>query len=204
MGWIDGEVYGVPAVWHNGDDSRNGSLMVLSKDGWGMALLVNSSSPLSELEPTEYLASGVTRMLAGKEPLPTGMPSIGRTYLVFDAVLLALSVPVAASALRLPRWHRNLRRRLPTRPPWRTVLTGLRAAVEVLLAAAIVLAVPAWIGSWPLLMFGVPDLAWWLLLASGVLATTGLIRVALLALALIRGGAGKAAARTPSRDGARG
>jgi CubicO group peptidase (beta-lactamase class C family) len=186
MGWIDGEVYGVPAVWHNGDDSRNGSLMVLSKNGWAMALLVNSSSPLSELEPTEYLASGVTRLLEGKEPLPTGMPSIGRTYLVFDAVLLALSVPILAAALRLPRWHRNLRRRLPTRPPWRTALTGLRAAAEVLVAVAVLLLVPRWIGSWSLLAFGVPDLAWWLLAASGVLAATGLARGALLARELTR------------------
>ena len=160
--------------------------MVLSKNGWAMALLVNSSSPLSELEPTEYLASGVTRLLEGKEPLRTGMPSIGRTYLVFDAVLLALSVPILASALRLPRWHRNLRRRLPTRPPWRTALTGLRAAAEVLVAVAVLLLVPRWIGSWSLLAFGVPDLAWWLLAASGVLAATGLARGALLARELTR------------------
>jgi CubicO group peptidase (beta-lactamase class C family) len=207
MGWIDGEVYGVPAVWHNGDDSRNGSLMVLSEKGWGMALLVNSSNPLSDLEPTEYLASGVTRLLAGKEPVPTGMPSIGRTYLAFDAVLLALSVPVAAAALLMPRWYRNLRRRLPGRPPWRTALSALRAAAEVLLATGVLLLVPWWIGSWSLLSFGVPDLAWWLAAASGVLMATGLARGALLARVQIRAGrtgAGKMTASPPMRPRARG
>ena len=186
MGWIDGKVYGVPAVWHNGDDSRNGSLMVLSENGWGMALLINSSNPLSELEPTDHIASGVTRLLDGKEPVPTGLPSIGRTYLVFDGVLLALSIPILAAALRLPWWYRILRRRLPSRRPWRVALTALRAATEILGAVAILMTIPRWIGSWSLLMFGVPDLAWWLLFASGVILATGLTRGALLARELAR------------------
>lgn len=186
MGWIDGKVYGVPAVWHNGDDSRNGSLMVLSENGWGMALLMNSSNPLSELEPTDHVASGVTRLLDGQEPVPTGLPSIGRTYLVFDGVLLVLSIPIVAAALRLPWWYRILRRRLPARRPWRVVLTALRATTEILVSVAILLAIPWWIGSWSLLMFGVPDLAWWLLVASGVILVTGLTRGALLARELAR------------------
>jgi CubicO group peptidase (beta-lactamase class C family) len=188
MGWIDGRVYGVPAVWHNGDDSRNGSLMALADSGWGMALLVNSSNPLSELEPTDYLASGVTRLLDGQEPTPTGLPSIGRTYLVFNAILFVLSLPILAAAARLPWWLRNLRRRLLGRGRRRTALTALRAAAEILFATAILLAVPWWIGSWGLLMFGVPDLAWWLLIASGVTMATGIVRGALLARELIRAG----------------
>jgi len=196
MGWVNGKVHGVPAVWHNGDDSRNGSLMVISEEGWAMALLLNSSNPLSELEPTTHIASGVTRLLAGKEPVPTGMPSIGWTYLVFDGVLLALSVPILAAALRLPRWHRNLglRRRTPAGSPWRAYLGALRAAAEVLIAVAVLLLVPRWIGSWPLLVFGVPDLAWWLLAAAGVLILTGLARGALLTRELIREGGSSAGA----------
>ena len=181
--------------------------MVISEEGWGMALLVNSSNPLSELEPTDHLASGVTRLLAGKEPVPTGVPSVGRTYLVFDAVLLALSIPIVAAAARLPRWYRNLRRRLPGRPPWRAALTALRAAAEVLSAVAVLLLVPWWIGSWPLLAFGVPDLALWLAVASGVLMTTGLAHGALLAWELFRPsstGVARPAAPPSFRPGARG
>jgi hypothetical protein len=36
---------------------------------------------------------------------------------VFDAILLALSIPIVAAAARLPRWYRNLRRRRLTRAP---------------------------------------------------------------------------------------
>ena len=201
MGWIEGKVYGVPAVWHNGDDSRNGSLMVLSEDGWAMALLINSSNPLSELEPTDYIASGVTRLLDEQEPVPTGLPSIGRTYLVVDAVLLALSIPILAAALRLPWWYRSLRRRLPERRPLRVVLTALRAGTEILVPVAILMAIPQWIGSWSLLMFGVPDLAWWLLDASGLILATGLTRAALLAWELAR--TAKGATPPSSRPGAR-
>ena len=187
MGWVNGKAYGVPAVWHNGDDSRFGSLRVMSKRGWGMVLLLNSSNPLSELEPTQYIASGATRLLAGLDPEPTGMTTIRTTYLVVDGVLLALSVLILVSAARLPRWSRNLRQRHPARRPWRTSLTALRAAAEILFPFGILLLVPWRIGSWPLMIFGVPDLAWWLLGASTITVATGLTRGALLAREVVRG-----------------
>jgi len=186
MGWVDGKVHGVPAVWHNGDDSRNGSLMVMSKSGWGMALLVNSSNPLSELEPTQYILSGVTRLLDGKEPALTVMPSIGRTYLVVDSVMLVLTVPILVAAVRLPWWYKNLRRQLPMRRWWRTALTVLRGVAEMLAAIAILLTIPRLYASWSLLTFGVPDLAWWLLAASAIILMTGLVHSGLFARALTR------------------
>jgi CubicO group peptidase (beta-lactamase class C family) len=191
MGWVDGMIYGVPAVWHNGDDSRFGSIMVMAKTGWGMALMVNSSNPLSELEPTEYLFSGATRLLGGLEPNDIGLPYVGTVYLVFNSILFALSVLLLAGALRLPAWNRRLRRSLPGRPVWRSVLSGLRVAGELLLAVAIIIGVPALISSWDLLFFGVPDLGGWLAAASAVLMASGLTRGVLLTRALFQARAGE-------------
>ena len=183
MGWVDGLAYGVPAVWHNGDDSRNGSLLVMTKRGWGMAVLINSSHPLSDLEPTEAIVSGATRLLGGLEPVPTGLTSITMIYLVVDSIVIVLSLLILANMLQLPIRQRQLISK------WSRVRLGLEllhVVVEIGIAAAIFIGIPRLYFSWQLMLFGVPDLAGWLLGTAIILAITGVIRGVLLVQALLR------------------
>lgn len=197
MGWFTGEIHGVPAVWHGGGDLRNSAVLVMAEDGWGMALLVNSGDYLTGSEPTAHIASGVVRLLDGKEPVPLGRPSIGYTYRVLDLVLAALTLPVLAAAVRLPWWYRGLRRRfLANGPGRRTTLTVLRVAVELLLPVAALTLGPelalapaleselfaSWRNAWA----AVPDLVLWLSVVAGVLLAVGLVRGVLLARELAR------------------
>jgi CubicO group peptidase (beta-lactamase class C family) len=69
MGWIDGEINGVPVVWHNGDTGDFHATMILvPKSKWGVVLLMNGSNDLrGSLDTT---ANGVVARLVGIEPPP--------------------------------------------------------------------------------------------------------------------------------------
>src|SRR5215216_4475692 len=89
MGWIDGEIDGVPIVWHNGDTGDFHATMVLvPKSKWGVVVLMNGSNGQGNLDT---IANGVVARLVGVESPPSPGPFQNPLMITF---LLILAVGV--------------------------------------------------------------------------------------------------------------
>jgi hypothetical protein len=197
MGWVNGSLAGVPAIWHGGNLAHFHALLLIEpQTHWGAILLVNANTLISPALAS--LDAGVTRLLAGQTPQAS--TSLTTFYLIFDGVLAVLSALAVFPLLRLRRWSSRFEQRQRRRPQF--LQLGLRLTWDVALPVALLLgaslvaslsSAPSW--SWILL--GWPDLGSWILAICALLLLTAILR-AVLAIRVLRRTAAQRSAVTPS------
>src|SRR5437764_8607250 len=170
MGWATGAFQGVPVVAHDGETWSFKSLQLMDiQNGWGMALLLNATNQFpSQDEPYRALENGILDRLEGRHGAAAG-PSLQVQYAVLDAVLLALSAAILSGLVRLPAWNHRLGRRLQESLGLARAVA--RTAFEVALPLVVLVLGPSLVSviSWPLALTVAADVAWWTLVASGLL-----------------------------------
>jgi CubicO group peptidase (beta-lactamase class C family) len=202
MGWVNGPLAGVPAIWHDGNNAvASTRLLIEPQTHWGAILLVNGNTliPVDGANTAlTSLADGVTRLLVGQPPQAS--TSLTTFYLIFDSILVVLSALALWPLLRLRRWSRKFGQRLQQRPQF--LRLGLRLTWDVVLPVALLLGVSLLASelgatSWDWILLGWPDLGSWVLAICALLLLTGVIR-AVLAVRVIRRKAAETSAATPS------
>jgi hypothetical protein len=195
MGWINGTLAGIPAIWHDGAEPNfTTRLLIEPQTRWGAILLVNANNWIPIDGGNTALTSledGVTRLLAGQAPQAS--LSLGTFYLIIDGVLLVLSALALWPLLRLPRWSRRFEQRQQRKPQF--LRLGLRLTWDVALPVALLLLLLFFINNfngetfydvWVLW----PDLDSWLLVICALLLLTAVIRAVLAIRVLQRTRAG--------------
>jgi CubicO group peptidase (beta-lactamase class C family) len=108
MGWFVGPLNGIPAISHGGDVANFHADMVLVPDGqWGIVLLANGNNGLNNSRIAS-IASGVTSLVVGKEPVFEARSGFRPTLLtVILIVAVAQGLEIGRTALLLRRWWRE-------------------------------------------------------------------------------------------------
>jgi hypothetical protein len=169
LGWREGRIGGVRAVHHGGivPDFR-GKMVMLPDSGWGVVVLTNVSSAIPwPVAPTSHrLADDIAVRLAG-QPLPPPESRHRSTFAVIAAgmgiLLLAQlrTIVREVRAARQPGHHAGAARRA-----WRA------GAIDVVFLVGIALLPKLVELSWPDLIVGAPDLAWWLIAMASLTSIT--------------------------------
>jgi CubicO group peptidase (beta-lactamase class C family) len=200
MGWIDGEMDGVPIVWHNGDTGDFHATMILVPEReWGMVVLMNGSNGQGNLDTT---ANGVVARLLGVEPPPSPGPFQNPIMISFLVILAAGVLQISGivrSVVLARRWRAKGARR-----PHGVVGVGLRVGLPLvlnLLWAVILLVVLPPVFSLPLQTLMFQDLGLTMLLSGGLALIWGVVlRPVLVLLALrTKGAPGDAGAPEKAR-----
>src|SRR6266487_4141290 len=203
MGWINGTLAGIPAIWHDGAEPNfTTRLLIEPQTHWGAVLLVNANNfiPVDGV-PNSALTSledGVTRLLAGQAPQAS--LSLTTLYLIIDGVLVVLSAMAIFPLLRLRRWSRRFEQRQQRRPQF--IRLGLRLTWDVALPVALLLLLLFFVNNFNGATFydvwlTYPDLDSWLLVICALLLLTGIIR-AVLAIRVLRRKGAETSAVKPS------
>jgi len=194
MGWVNGPLAGVPAIWHDGNNVvASTRLLIEPQTHWGAILLVNGNNliPVDGANTAlTSLADGVTRLLTGQTPQAS--TSLTTFYLIFDSILVVLSALALWPLLRLRRWSRKFEQRQQRRPQF--LRLGLRLTWDIALPLAILLGVSLFASllgatSWDWILLGWPDLGSWILAICALLLLTGIVRAVLAIRVLRRKGA---------------
>jgi hypothetical protein len=116
--------------------------------------------------------------LATNQPLPEQGLGIRRLYLIFDLVILALTIVLVLWLARIPGRHRRLAQRGIVR--WSSLVwrTGLAAVVHFawpLVLLYLALNVPAW----KVLAMMQPDLSYWLEAVAMIVFLKGVLEISL-------------------------
>jgi Beta-lactamase len=202
MGWNNGILAGIPAIWHDGAEPNVSTrLLIEPQTHWGAVLLFNANSFIPVDGANSALTSleaGVTRMLAGQAPLAS--LSLTTLYLIIDGVLVVLSVLAIFPLLRLRRWARRFEQRQRQRPQF--IRLGLRLTWDVALPVALLLLLLFFVNNFNGATFydvwlTYPDLDSWLLVISALLLLTAASR-AVLAIRVLRRKGAETPAVTPS------
>jgi hypothetical protein len=200
MGWVNGSLGGVLAIWHDGDNAHFHALLLIEPQiHWGAVLLVNANNflPVDGAGNTalQSLQNGLARLLAGQAPQASS--SLTTVYLIIDGVLVVISALAIFQLLRLRRWSRRFEQRRQ-----RFVRLGLRLTWDVALPLALLLGVSLLASAlgatnWYEILLGWPDLGSWVLAICALLLLTDIIR-AVLAIRVLRRKAAETSAVKPS------
>src|SRR6266487_3458383 len=201
MGWNNGTLAGIPAIWHDGAEPNVSTrLLIEPQTHWGAILLLNGNNFIPVDGANSALTSleaGVTRLLAGQAPQAS--MSLTTLYLIIDGVLVVLSALAIFPLLRLRRWSRRFEQRQRQRPQF--IRLGLRLTWDVALPLALLLLLLFFVNALGETFYGVwllyPDLDSWLLVISALLLLTAVSR-AVLAIRVLRRTAAQTSAVTPS------
>ena len=194
MGWVNGPLAGVPAIWHDGDNINvYVRLLIEPQTHWGAILLVNANNFIPVDGANSALTSleaGVTRLLAGQAPQDS--MSLTTLYLIIDGVLVVLSALAIFPLLRLRRWSRRFEQRQRRRPQF--IRLGLRLTWDIALPVALLLLLLFFVNNFNGATFYdvwlvYPDLDSWLLVICALLLLTGVLRAVLAIRVLRRTGA---------------
>ena len=194
MGWNNGTLAGIPAIWHDGAEPNVSTrLLIEPQTHWGAVLLVNANSAIPVDGANSALTSleaGVTRLLAGQAPQVS--LSLTTLYLIIDGVLLVLSALAIFPLLRLRRWSRRFEQRQRQRPQF--IRLGLRLTWDVALPLALLLLLLFFVSNFNGETFyevwvTYPDLVSWILVISALLLLTAVLRAVLAIRVLRRKGA---------------
>jgi hypothetical protein len=136
----------------------------------------HGSDPLDGVT-TRGMAESVLS-LATNQPLPAQGPGNGPLYLIFDLVILALTVVLILSLARIPGRHQRLAQRGITRLSGlvrRSVLAAVVHFAWPLLLLYLALKVPVW----RVFVMFQPDLSYWLEAVAMIVFLKGLLEIAL-------------------------
>ena len=201
LGWKTAPLGGVPVIQHYGDNYYyHGLAFIEPETRRGAVLLMNGNGALAGATAYKEIEEGVARLLAGQEPAPASSLSLGRRYLLVDAVLGGLLALALWPLLRLRGWAARLRQRHRAGRP-RLALVALRLGWEfgapLVLLGGVRLFIGANLGaqSWAEILQAFPDFTLWLWALALLVLLTGALRLALTRRVLRRsdGGRGPAA-----------
>ena len=204
MGWhvgpTNGVPNGVPTVWHDGSTpTYHSNLVLVPHRQWGVVLLANAEGFPQDTR-ISGIATGVTNMLVGQEPLATKSdPFILGVYIVVLVLVTIQIIGMIRSVGVLRRWRTQ-----PERRPrnWRGVLRHVVLPLVLNLALALLLLVglPRFLGA-PLLglTYVFSDLGYTLLVGGVVAAVWGIVRTVLAYLVLRKTGTPSATRASSSR-----
>ncbi|QBD81625.1 class A beta-lactamase-related serine hydrolase [Ktedonosporobacter rubrisoli] len=186
LGWFNGSIAGVPAIYHLGTIVNYASLLVMEpQHHLGAVILMNvNEASLPTQEPIMYMQNNLTRLLAGSEPYTAPGLNVQSFYLYADSTLFVWAIYLLWSAGRLRRWSSMFGQRLQSALSRKRslLLASLRVTWEVGLALLLLLGIPIVLGgiSWLDLPGMFPDLGWALLLLSLLTLLIGIVRAVLL------------------------
>ena len=158
----------------------------------GAVVMFNAFGMPAAVTAYTEVEAGVARLLVGQEPAPASSLTLGRLYLIVDAVLAGILALALLPLLRMRRWTKRLQQRHQEGRP-RLLRVGLRLVWElglplVLLIGARVLIVSGMgAQSWSEFLMGFPDFTMWFWAVSLVILLTGVIRLAITLRVLRRG-----------------
>jgi CubicO group peptidase (beta-lactamase class C family) len=160
LGWHQGQLGGVTAVYHYGENYNTETLAFLEPaTGRGAVILVNGQGLLA-VPALRSIETGVARMLANENPGKPAM-SVGTAYVLFDTLVLATAIAALLPLFRLSRWRRSLQGRARLRRR-----TLARVAGELTLPMITLVAIQVLLGmigaTWREMFRLVPDVMTWL------------------------------------------
>ena len=187
MGWIDGEMDGVPVVWHNGDPGDfHATVILVPESKWGVVVLMNGSNDLRTAD-MDTTAKGVVARLVGVESPPS--PGLAQepfmiAFLVILAAGVLQAIGIVRSVVLVRRWRAEQARR-----PRGVVGVGLRVGLppvlNLLWAVTLLVVLPPFF-SLPLQTLVLLDVGWVVLLSAGVALVWGVVLRPVLALLALR------------------
>jgi CubicO group peptidase (beta-lactamase class C family) len=188
LGWRQGSLGGVPAVYHFGENYNGETLAFMEpQNGRGAVILSNAQGILATMA-YRSIENGVARLLDGQEPSPTAL-SVPTLYAGFDTLVVVSLALVLLPLIRLRRWTSRLAQQ--PRPRARTVL---RIAVEIAIPVLVLVMGQLFIGmigaSWYEIFLLVPDVVGWLGALCAVVFATGLLHAAIATRLVIASKAG--------------
>ncbi|MDQ3702829.1 MAG: beta-lactamase family protein [Chloroflexota bacterium] len=187
LGWRNAPIGGVPVMQHAGDHADfHGRAFFDPRTRRGAVLLINTGGVLAVASAYNEIEAGVARLLVGQEPAPPSI-SLGRLYLIVDAVLGGLLALALWPLLRLQRWPTRLQQRHREQRFGRRSGVGvaLRLACELgmpivlLLGARVLIVARMGAQSWSEFLTVFPDFTVWFWALSLLLLLTGTLRLAL-------------------------
>ena len=185
LGWERSQLGGVPVIQHAGTHADfYGVAFIEPETRRGVVLMFNAFGALASATAYKEVEVGVARLLAGREPAPASGMTLGRLYLIVDAVLGVLLALALVPLLRMGRWAGWLRRRYRA-GRLQLLRVSLRIAWELGLPLVLLIGVRLFIGvnlgaqSWAEILMAFPDFAAWLWAVSLVIGLTGAIRLAI-------------------------
>jgi CubicO group peptidase (beta-lactamase class C family) len=187
MGWIDGEMDGVPVVWHNGDPGDFHSTMILVPESkWGVVVLMNGSNDLRQGR-LDSIANGVVVRLVGVEPPPSPglfQDPIMITLIVVLAVGVLQVFGIVRSVVLVRRWRAQQARR-PHGVAGVGLRLGLPLVLNLLWAVTLLVVLPRFF-SLPLQFLATLDMGLVVLLSGGLALAWGVVLRPVLALLALR------------------
>jgi CubicO group peptidase (beta-lactamase class C family) len=190
MGWEAVQVNGRTLINHDGGWANFQSSVFFDPQARvGVFVAANVMSGLDGLASPAGNSSldGITTRgmaesvlsLATNQPMPAQGLGVARLALMFDLVLLALTIALVVALARIPGRYRRLTRRgiaSSSSLAWRIGLVAALHFVWPLLLLYAALKVPNWI----LFVLFLPDLVYWLQAVALVVFIKGLLEIALL------------------------
>ncbi len=190
MGWESAQSNGHTLINHDGGTANfQSSLFFDPQERVGVFVAANVMSALDAFSsphgrnlvdgPTVRGMAQTVLSMAADRPLPDQGRGKTRLYLIFDLVLLALTVWLVIALLRIPRRYRRLTEHgISTRKDftWRIGLIALLHFVWPL----VVLYVAVNVFMWNVLFMFQPDLVYWLQVVAAIVFLKGILEITLL------------------------
>ena len=190
MGWVSARINGRTVINHEGGTSNfQCSVFFDPEERVGVFVAANAMCGLdafSSPHGSDPLDGTTTRSmaqsvlsLAMNQPLPDQGRGIRRLYIIFDLVILALTVALVISLARIPRRYRRLAQRgIANRSGliWRSGLVAVSHFAWPLLVLYLALNVLVW----KVYVMYQPDLGYWLEAVALVVFLKGLLEIALI------------------------
>jgi hypothetical protein len=190
IGWETTEFQGRTLINHDGGNAHyQASVFIDPEARVGVFIAMNVMNALDAFSspsgaspvdgPTVRAMTQSVLSMVTNQPLPDQGPGIERTTLLFNAVLLALTLWLIAALVRIgPRYRQLAKRGILNRSALlqRGGLVGLLHFIWPLSLAYVVLKVPMW----QELALYQPDLAYWLQTVGAIVVIKGLVEEALL------------------------
>jgi CubicO group peptidase (beta-lactamase class C family) len=198
LGWRQGSLGGVPAVYHFGENYDTETLVFMEPQNRRGAVILSNGQGILATMGYRSIENGVARLLDGR-PARAGAVSVPTLYAGFDIVAFASLALAFLPLVRLGRWASRLAQR-----PRLRVRSAVRIAVEVAVPVVVVVLVRLFIGmigaSWHEILLLVPDVVGWLLALCAVVLVTGLLHAIIATRVLSRRRARSSSAVTPDQS----
>jgi CubicO group peptidase (beta-lactamase class C family) len=179
MGWVEGQVGELNAVYHEGDAAGfTSTVMFDPAQGSGVAVLCNISSML--VSPTHTLASQIFQALHAQPISKPGLTTI-TLYLRVDLLVIALTVWMVLAYIFLSRWWKALGEWRKKGAGTRLVKIFLPIVTDLFWPYMLLGFIPQGAGfpMWRVLNVFQPDLAYWLQTIAWAAVMKGMVKMIL-------------------------
>jgi CubicO group peptidase (beta-lactamase class C family) len=188
LGWRQGSLGGVPAVYHFGENYDSETLAFMEPQNRRGAVILSNAQGILATVAYRSIENGVARLLDGQDP-SAALLSVPTLYAGFDTLVVVSLALVLLPLIRLRRWTSRLAQQRRPRP--RTVL---RIAVEIVIPVLVVVLGQLFIGmigaTWHEIFLLVPDVVGWLGALCVAVFATGLLHAAIATRLVIASKAG--------------